>query len=212
MLEQYFSSEQIDLIRDGVRKYIRLIGFIGSPNLLELKWLADEWDLHSALETLSRAVKASHTMVGKRKYQGVDYDIAREVKKDMQTYLMSGRTEPETALLKKINQPMYYLVISPVLDLFALPFDHQTAIDIVDDVVAEVQRMIWSQEDYGDYDDALVARMQVQKLIRETEEKRLAEINATKRKRKHKRNPIIELFAELVEEEEPELEIDLMYS
>lgn len=206
MLDRHFSAEQIAPIAAGIHKYIRLIGLISDPNPLELKWLSDEWDLHTQLETLSRAVKATEPMIGKRKYQGIDFEVTTEVKKDMQTYLMSGRTDAESALFKKRNMPMYYLVIIPVLNLFK-GMDHQKTIDIIDEVVKDVQNMIWSTESYGTHDDALVARMQVQQLIKQSEEQRLAELNARKRpKRKSKKELIIELFEEVATEE-----LELLY-
>lgn len=199
-----FTEQELAPVHNGIRTFIRLLGMIYSDDPLQLKWLADEEDLKSALRSIAQQFKASEIMLGKRKYQGIDYDAPNEVKKDLSTFLLTGRDERDEALQRKRYLPMYHLVIVPVCDLF-YKYDHRMQIDIADKVIEELCAIIDNTDAYGTLDDALVAQAQVRQLITEKEERRKAELNARKR-RKTKRDPLAELFG--LGEDETDLEED----
>jgi Arc/MetJ family transcription regulator len=207
-LTKHFTEQELSPIREGVRRFIRLTGLIHDPSpLVWNKWFTDEGDLKGALETIAYTMKATHTMVGKRKYQGADFDAPREVTKDLTTFLLSGENEGEEALNRKRYQPMLYLVIEPVIQLF-YKFDHPTMIAVADQLITDVISLVDNTTDYGTYDDALVARAQVQQLIRQRDEARKAAVEA-KRKRSRRRDPLIDLLASFgpdAEEADPEVE------
>ena len=108
----------------------------------------------------------------------------------------------DEALQRKRSLPMYYLVIEPVCNLF-YKYDHRMQIDIADKVIEEICALVDNTDAYGTLDDALVAQAQVRQMLNEKEERRKAELNARKRRRV-KRDPLLELFGE-----EPELEDEL---
>ena len=211
MLTNHFTTEELQPIKDGIRRYIRLMGLIYDPNpLVWNKWLTDESDLKAALRSVADAFKASATMLGKRKYIGMDFDAPREVKKDLTTFLTTGKDCGETATLQKRNLPMFYLVVEPVINLF-YKFDHATMIAIADELTDDVCKMVDACTEYGTYDDALIAQHQVREMIRAREEVRKAELEK-KRKRKKSRDPVAELFASLgLDVEDTLAEDELMY-
>lgn len=193
-LATFFTEQDLTPIRDGIRRFIRLMGLIHDPNpLVWGKWLADEGDLKAALRSVADAFKASQPMVGKRKYQGIDYDAPKQVLKDVTSYLLTGDTDGETATLRKRNQPMYYLVIEPLTQLFYKVGDHQAMIDNADMICEAIATMVDAEDDYGTYDDALVAQFQVRQIIQARDEIRIAE-RESKRKRRRK-DPMLELLA-----------------
>lgn len=187
-----FSDAEIDPIKEGIRKFIRLIGLFAHP--LQGKWIAEEQDLIAALETVKSAFAMSHRMLGKRKYQGLDFDAPNEVKKDMQVYLLTGITEATDATMRKTNQPMYYLVIEPVVDLFYKVGDHAKMLEVCDELVDEVIELVKACKDYGDEFDAAIVQEQVRAMHRAREEVR-KEAAAKKKPRKSKRDLLIELLA-----------------
>jgi Arc/MetJ family transcription regulator len=211
-LSTHFTEQELTPVREGVRKFIRLTGLIHDPNpLVWNKWFTDEGDLKAALHSIADAFKATHTMVGKRKYQGVDFDAPREVGKDMATWYLSGANDGEVALMRKRNLPMMYLVIEPVVQLF-YKFDHETMIAVADELIADVIALVDNTTDYGTYDDALVAQAQVQQLIRQRDEARKAALEA-KRKKSKRRDPLLDLLATYGAPEEGELdpEVEELY-
>lgn len=193
-LTTHFSDHDLAHLGEGIRRFIRLMGLIHDPDpRVWGKWLADEDDLKLALRSVARAFEASQPMVGKRKYQGIDYDAPKLVLKDITSYMLVGDTDSESALLRRRNQPMYYLVIEPLVQLFYKVGDHQAMIDNASAICNAVAEMVDAETDYGSYDDALVARFQVQQIIQARDAERTAE-RESKRKRR-KRDPTLELLA-----------------
>lgn len=196
-LSTHFSQPDLQLVVDGIRKYIRLMGLIYDPNpLIWNKWFVDENDLHSSLRSVASAMKNTKPMIGQRKYQGIDYDAPREVTKLMHAFLLSGRTDGETSTLRKQHLPMLYLVLEPTIQLF-YKFDHPTMINVADELIDDVVALLYSSTDYGTYDDALVAQSQVQAMIRAHESAKIA-ANA-KRTKRPRRDPLMSLLASLAE-------------
>lgn len=187
-----YTEDQLQPIRAGIRTFIRLQGLIHDPNpLVWSKWLADESDLKMELRSVADAFKKTQPMVGKRKYQGVDFDAPKEVSKDMMVFLTMGLDGNDSATLRKRNLPMYHLVIEPVIQLF-YQFTHQEMIDNADTIINGVYELIDESTDYGSYDDALVAQAQVQAMVREREDARKAAAEAKRKKRR--RDPLIEML------------------
>lgn len=211
-LTTHFTDAELAPIKEGVRKFIRLLGLIHDPDpLVWNKWFTDEGDLKAALRSVAESMKATAHMIGKRKYQGVDYDAPREVTKDMHTFLLSGETDGEVATLRKRNLPMMILVIEPVIQLF-YKFDHEQMIAVADELVGDVMTMIDESDAYSTYDDAIVARAQVQQLIRQRDDARKAALEA-KRKRSRRRDPLLDLLESYttVEVEDEEEGVEELY-
>lgn len=209
-LTTHFSDAELAPVKEGIRKFVRLLGLIHDPDpLVWNKWFTDEGDLKAALRSVADAMKATAHMISKRKYQGVDYDPPREVSKDMHTFLLSGETDGEIATLRKRNLPMMLLVIEPVIQLF-YKFDHEQMIAVADQLVGDVMTMIDESDAYGTYDDALVARAQVQQLIRQRDELRKA-ATEVKRKRSRRRDPLLDLLESYSAVEDEEAEVEELY-
>lgn len=206
-LTDTFTPAQLLPITDGIRKFIRMMGLIHDPSpLVYLKWLADESELKAAIWSVATAIKRTEPMIGKRKYQGMDYDAPREVKKDLISFLTTT-SEGLSATLQKRNLPMYYLVVEPVINLF-YTFPHEEMIANADKVAEAICEAIDQCTDYGTLDDALVAQQQARDIIRQHEEAAKEE-RARKTRRKKVRDPVAELMASLGLnlEEEPEDEL-----
>ncbi len=187
-----FTEDQLQPVRSGIRTFIRLQGLIHDPNpLVWGKWLADEDDLKMELQSVVEAFKKTQSMVGKRKYQNVDFDAPKEVSKDLMLFMTMSHDGTESATLRKRNLPMYHLVVEPVIQLF-YQFSHQEMIDNAQAVIDGVIELIDTSTDYGSYDDALVAQAQVAAMIREREEARKAAAEAKRKKRR--RDPLLEML------------------
>jgi len=214
-LTSRFSEPELNTIREGVRRFIRLTGLIHDPSeLVWQKWFTDEGDAKAALESVSTAMKATYTMVGARKYQGQDFDAVREVTKDLNVFLTLGKDDSESALLRKRYLPLLLLVIEPTIQLFS-KFTHTEMITLADEITQGVAELIDNTDAYGTYDDALVTQHQVKMLVNAREEARKAEVAAKRSKRKGHRDPLLELLAavsEAVVEEEDDEGVEELYA
>lgn len=203
-LLDHFEPEQLTSVRTGIQQFTRLTGLIHDQSILVWnKWFTDESDLKLALNSVRDAIKASVTMVGKRKYQGIDYNVVSEVKKSLWTFLTSGADAGETALLKKRNLPMFYLVIEPTIDLFAV-FDHEEAILFADEVIDGIRNMVDTDAVYGSYEDALRVQLEVRTLMAAREEAKKAANASKRRKRKPQRDPLLAMLAAIAPETDDE--------
>ena len=173
VLSCLFTNQELLPVTEGIHKFIRLLGLIHDPDPLVMKWYVDEFDLKSTLRSVAERFAHSEDMIGQRKYQGIDFDAPNEVKKDMYTFLLTGRTEPEEAHNRKCNLPMYYAVIVPVCNLF-YKYDHRMQIDIAQAVVTALCTLIDNTTSYGSYAEALEAKVQIRSLINAHEEQRKA--------------------------------------
>lgn len=212
-LLDHFEDEDLHKVRLGIHQFTLLTGLIHDPNpLVWNKWFTDESDLKLSLNSIRDAIKATMPMLGKRKYQGVDFNVVTETKKDLWMYLMSGADAGETAGLKKRFQPMYYLVIEPVIELFNV-FSHEEAIMFADEVIDGIQEMVKTDAKYGSYQDALRVQTDVRKLIDEKDAAKKAANNSKRRRRKPQRDPLLAMLAALavepddVEEDQPTDEV-----
>lgn len=195
ILTTLFTHDDLKLVHEGIRKFIRLQGLIYDPTpQVWDNWLADEGDLKAALRSVADAFKATEPMVGKRKYVGIDYQAPKSVKTDLYSFLTTDSVGPSITLQKR-NMPMYLLVVEPVIDLFA-KLSHRQMIDSADAIIDDVCALIDNSTAYGTYDDGLVARHQVSEMMRIRREKRKEEL-ASKSRRRKARDPMAELFASL---------------
>lgn len=196
----HFTDSEIAVLQDGIRKFIRLIGLYVDP--LQGKWVAEEQDAYAALESVCFSMKQSERMLGKRKYQGLDFDHINECKKDLMVYLLTGNTEATDAGEKKRNLPLYHLIIEPTIQAMS-KYTHTEAIELCTEVTAEVAAIIKACDAYGTFEDALIAQAQVKTMIRVREDARL-EALAKRRPKKNKQAMLLEMFAGVLEEREEE--------
>lgn len=190
-IETQFTPEQLGPVRLGIRTFIRLIGMFADP--IQGKWIAEEQDLIAALQSIKTAFNDTTRMIGKRKYQGREFDPINEVKKDLMVYLLTGLSETEDAGQRRRFKPMYYLVVEPTIDLFAIYSDHQTMLQHIDCVIDDMIALVQTSVEYGTYDDALIAQEQVRVIIHQREAIRKEQ--AAKRKpRKSKKELLMEIL------------------
>lgn len=198
-LATHFSDDELDSIRSGFRIFIRLTGLIHDD--YQYRWFADEFDASSAITAIPRTFHASARMMGATKYQGQPFDPVRQARDDLLASMLTGPTEQLMAANRKRFSPLYYLLVEPIVRLFA-KFDHQTILNCCDDVCNELAAEFSQCDAYGTYDDALIAQEQARKLIRIREE----EIKAHKSQRKRKKKPVEESFFTEVEANEEEVD------
>lgn len=194
-----FSSAQLEPIKVGIQKFITLIQLFSDP--LYGQWIGEEQDLIAALESVSEAFASTHRMVGKQKYQGLNFDAPGEVKKDMQVFLLTGLTAETDATERRRNAPMYYLVIEPTINLF-YTFDHAKMIEVAQRVTSGVIEMVRDCTNYSHRTAALATQREVQLMIRARNEMRKS-ASAKRKPRKSKAEVLLEMFAGL-----PDVELD----
>lgn len=186
-------------VRNGIRLYVRLFGLDSDP--LHAKYSSDEFDAVRALESVKLLIQESKRFVGKKKHVNATFDIIDDVKQDMAELLLIGDDDVATAVKRKRHLPLYHLVVCPVLDVFN-DMTHAEVVENADKIIDYVIETAFNEDDYGTYDDALVAQVQTKALIRDREEQHKAELIARK-KRNRKAAKLLE--AELKEslEQEP---------
>lgn len=193
-LDTYFSDQELLPIKQGIRTFIRLTGLISDD--FQYRWFADEADAVSFVKSIGTAFHLTERMLSKSKYQGQPFDAVRQVREDLAGSMLTGHTESMTVANRKRYSPLYYLVIEPAITAF-LKFDHTTILAIVDDAVEGIAELVNQCDDYGDFDDALVAQHQTRQLIHTREEAAKA-VKAT-RKRGRKKEVVIEELEEVAE-------------
>jgi hypothetical protein len=189
--------EQSSNFYTNFRKFVRLIPLRSQP--LESKYIQDELDVLYCLDAVKQMFYDTAAYLGKSKYQGQPFDFIREVKEEVQEWLLVGNTDQQTAHLKRKNLIMYHMVLEPLIDLFA-NFTHEEALSRCDETFELVKQTIENHDIETTYDDAIVAREQIQQIVREREELR----KATLKKRKTRKNKMT--FIEEFLPEEPLLE------
>lgn len=199
MLDHYFATEDIASIQRGVNTFNHMVGLLSDP--LHGRFIAEEQDLVAALNSVRDAYKASERMLGKQKYQGVPFNAAEQVMKDMTSYLLTGRQESEDAYFRKRNLPMFVLVIEPTLALMK-KFNHEEALDKIDEVIDELIDLVNESVSYTMFDGGHQARVEVQALIAARElQKKLARESKVRPKKKSLKDLFMEILEEVMEEE-----------
>jgi hypothetical protein len=207
-LNNHFTDADLQTVQDGINTFIRLTGLIYDPSpLVWNRWFTDESDLKAALRSVRDAFVNSKRMLGKRKYRGVDFNHVKEIKKDLTTFLTSGKDAGETAHLRKCNLPMYYLVIDPVIDLFG-NFDHEESILFAPEIIDGICKMVDDCTNYGTYEQAIEAQLQVRKLMAAREETKKQEQLSKRKKKPKAQDPFLALLASVAAEVDDDLEED----
>lgn len=166
-------------VRVGVRTFVRLFGLETDP--LYAKHASGETDIYDALDCIKIMMHGTERMIGKQKHFGKPFDFVADVKEDMREMMLVGDDAPSTATKRKRNLALYHLVVDPIVETFRA-VDHATAIKEVDTVIEYIASTAFTEDDYGSYDDALVAQVQAHTIIRNREEQYKAEAAARKKK------------------------------
>lgn len=184
-------------ITDGLRKFLRLQSL--PLQEYQLRQNADVFDLMEAL-TMARDFYAdTGRMLGKQMHQNQPYNHAEDVKRELEENLLVGKTERETAHLRKKNLTMYHLVLEPLVDSVGTS-DHAEAIQLSGIAIERILQDIVAFSEYGTEDDALVAKHQIKAMVKQREEARRAQKEAAKKAgRRRKREEEIEV----ADEEDP---------
>jgi hypothetical protein len=153
------------ILTNGIRKFIRSLG-LTNLQTYQLRQLSDEHDLVNALESIKYFYN-SYVLLHEAHNPNTRGDpmskVMEDTQKDMEEYLLRGTDERESMLKWMRNGAIYVLVVEPTLMLLAAVARDDTpqAITIVDEVINIVNTSI----DYGDHDDAVVAREQIRHML-----------------------------------------------
>lgn len=181
-------------VTDGVRKFVRMIPL--RQDQREEKYIQDEYDLLGALEVVKQRFHDTERMMGQMKYRNTKFDFIDDVKKEIEEWLLNDEEPKEAALQRKRHLVMYHLVLEPLIDVFKA-FTHKEALRHVDKIINGVENVVKNHGIESHYDDAIVAREQVRKMIQAREAVRKAGM-----KRKVTRKP----KEEKIELPEPDLD------
>lgn len=187
-----FTPQELAPIQDGIRKYLRLIN-LPIPEW-QIRFIADESDLYLTLDSIRRSFHDTRRMLNKSMYQGRQFDPCEDVLDRQESYLLTGKTEQDTAVARRTFTVLYFVVVEPLVKLFS-KYDHATILLIVDQVIDYVKEFVASFEDYGTADDAVIAKAQTQRTIAAREEQRKIEKAARKRATRRKTKAEVENLA-----------------
>lgn len=165
-------------VTDGIRKFLRLQSLPVAET--QLKWTADVFDLVEAVSVLAQSFKDTAPMVGHQMYQMTKYTPGEDVKRALEEFLLYGEDERTKALYRKKNLTMYHLVLEPIIDTFSTT-SHEHVLTVIDTEATQVVDYVMAFTDYGNEDDALVARHQVKQMVKRREDARREQKLAAKR-------------------------------
>lgn len=189
----YLTTEETKQIQYGISAFTRMIGLFADP--IRGPYIAEEQDLIAALESVKDATELSRRMLGKQKYQGIEFNVTAAILQDMRSFLMSGADENESIALRRRNRPMYYLVIEPVVNVLA-KYPHEEVLDLVGFIVDEVIDMSRQCMDYVPHAEALLAQEEVRKYVTARESEHRLAIEAKKRRpRKSAKSALIAMLS-----------------
>ena len=176
------ANANLNEVNAGLRVFTRLFGLETDP--LQAKYAASEGDVALALESVKQLMHETERFVGKSKHVGKPFDFVEDVKLDMTELLLLSDDQVQTAVKRKRNLPLYHLVVSPVVEVFR-QFDHATAVQNVDVIIDYIKETAFDEDNYGTYEDGLIAQAQVRQIIRDREE--LSRIEAAARKKQNRK-------------------------
>ena len=176
------ANVNLNEVNAGLRVFTRLFGLETDP--LQAKYAASEGDVALALESVKQLMHETERFVGKSKHVGKPFDFVEDVKLDMTELLLLSDDQVQTAVKRKRNLPLYHLVVSPVVEVFR-QFDHATAVQNVDVIIDYIKETAFDEDNYGTYEDGLIAQAQVRQIIRDREE--LSRIEAAARKKQNRK-------------------------
>jgi len=177
-------------IENGIRAFVRLIPLRQDP--LQSRFIQDEFDLLENLDTVEQKFDDSAELFGKLKYRNINFDFCEDVLEELEELLLNHKEVRFVAALRKRNQPMYHLILTPIVELFRSKTHGQALID-VPQVLAEIREIILTHNFDGTLDDAYVAQAIIHQEIRAKEVTRQAKIT----KRRKKQEAIFEDIVEL---------------
>jgi hypothetical protein len=184
------NTKDFTQVKQGLYKFARLIPLRQNPN--QLKYIQDEFDALEALEVLLQKFHDTAEMFGKKKSRNQPFNYLEDVREEMEEWLLIGRSQKENAIRRKTYQPLFYLIVMPVIELFEHR-SHAEVLKQIDSIIEEVKEMVRTQTVSGTYDDAVVMQQILHKEIQQKDAERLAK----KRKRYAKQNSFLEqIFAD----------------
>lgn len=187
-------------VNAGLRVFTRLFGLDIAHQ--QAKYFACENDTELALDSVKQLLQETERFIGKSKHVGKPFDFVEDVKLDMNELLLMSDDPIRTAVNRKRNLPLYHLVVSPVVELFR-QFDHATAVQNADVIINYIKETAFIEDNYGTSEDALIAQLQVRRIIRDREEQ--SKVEAASRK-KQNRKAAKRLEVELAESQDNDLE------
>lgn len=183
---------QAEIVADGIRKFIKLTALRADP--YQAKWVQDEFDLIDSLEYIRSLIHQTQRLSGKSLYKEQAYDVVEDVKRDMEEILFTTRDETYSAKQRRKHMTMYHLVLCPVIDMFA-SMTHDQILKCVDLVIDNVIVEVSNSDIETHYDDAVVAKEQINQMVREREAKRKQDLYRKRKVRRKKQDPLAALFA-----------------
>lgn len=175
MNNTFSSSLDFSEFLAGLRIFVKLTGLKEDP--LEHRWVRDEFDLITALSYIPYFVKNTVRFTAERMYAKYPYNYIQDAKQDLQECLLKAKEPKDSAILRKKHLMMYHLTVVPAINVLQQLPTKQECVSQVDEIINVLSELVLSHEIYTSYEDALVAKAQVKRLI---EERTIAE--ATRKK------------------------------
>lgn len=170
-IQTFLPEQDINSIQDGLRLFIRLLS-LAEKEELEAKWQPDEYDLISALYTTRDFIVSTSGFVGCQKYRNTKYDWAKDVRELIVEILLDGPDEKTKLRNRRRFLNMYHLVIGNIVDVLST-LDHLCVINHINDITEDLVNMVYTNDYYGTYDDAVIVRESIRERIRQKEFERV---------------------------------------
>lgn len=165
---------------DGLRKFLRLQTL--PLQEYQLRQNTDVFDLLSLFDSVRDAVHSTSRCVGQTIRQTSPYDLAEDVKSELEELLFFGDTPQQIARQRKLHLVVYHSVIEPLIDGL-MAYDHQTVLDNIDAAIEDIKRYTIDFDDYGMADDGVVAKHQLALMVRQRAALRAAAKETSKRRK-----------------------------
>lgn len=179
-------------LEHGVNLFVRMIGL----DQQRLSTTADEQDLIASLQSIKDSAELSRRMLGKQKYQGVNFQPCRAIKDDMETYLLNGETPQDTMTLRRRNLAMFTLVVEPTIGVLS-KYSHDEVLSNTDSVIQQITQMVYNCSAGSTYEDGIAARDEYRAMV--AERTRIRDAAKRPKKKRTTTKDIVELLQEIAE-------------
>jgi hypothetical protein len=190
----------LSTVRSNARVFTRLLGLDVDPH--QFKYSSGEDDAYNALDCAAILLKETERFIGKHKHPGQPFDFVGDVKADMAEMLLIDADATKQAVKRKRHLPLFYLIVEPALESLRT-HTHQEAVNQADELFDTIKATLFTDDNYGTYDDAIVANAQVRRMIRMYDEQTRLAASARKKK---SRQAARELEEDLTSDATPDVE------
>lgn len=120
-------------------------------------------DMIEALKVMHHLFEDTREMIGNPMYRGEpEFDFIHDIKQAVEHYFLVGDDSKQSALRRRKNRSMVFLMLNPLVDFFQYT-THEEMLEQYNDIVDEAIQYIFDNNKQPSADDAFVIRHMISK-------------------------------------------------